>query len=68
MYDEERELELERREEMREQRGEQADPGACKLTVPTRADKNLGVITEDEELSEHQEETEAAGQNFITSR
>ena len=66
VYDEEREEEMQRLEEMREQREEQVEKSVCKLTVPSRTDKNLGVITEDEELAEQQEETEAAGENYAS--
>ena len=64
MYDEEREEEIQRQEEMKEQREEEEATTACKLTVPNKPDKNLGVIAEDEELEE-QGETEFTGNNLV---
>ena len=64
VYDEEREDEIQRLEEMKEQREEEEAITVCKLTVPNKQDKNLGVITEDEELEE-QGNTEFTGNTLV---
>ena len=64
VYDEGREEEIQRKEEMKEQREEAQATTVCKLIVPNKPDKNLGVITEDEEV-EGQGETEFTGNQLV---